>query len=628
MIPRCAALLAPCLALAAPAAAAPPPLEVVVAPDHLTLGVDVEARVEIRGPEDLEEVSLSASAGELHGLERLAPGRFAAAYRPPARRLPQVALVAALGRSKGELAVGCASLPLWGQGDAVIRTRPGAEVSVTIGTMRFGPIVADAKGVGVVPVVVPPGVREAFQGSRAIDLGVPPAPRIHLALERPSVRADRTESLRIFAFAAAANGGAERSAPRLAVDRGALEPLPPPGPGVAAAVWTLPPGAAGEVLARAELNGGSPSRAERPLRVEPGPPARIALRTESTSHTAGEADLAVEIEVVDAAGNPVREPPQLRASAGAATAPVRTPEGAFAARVALPSRLSSARELTLVADAGGGLSARVAVALAPARPFTLRLDPARAELVADGRAALPLKLRVEDRFGNAIEAKGLSLVARATAGEVRARWAEGIVEYLAARGLAPGSAAVEVAGEGLAARADVDLYPAVRSLRLAPAAGVATDARSFGAPWLGAQAAWRFPMRRGAIAAGAEVSWLRRARSEEIGGARVDGAQELLSGDLAVGWLIPMSPRWQLSVQAGAGATQVASAVRLGSQPTVRERAAVANGFAGIWVGPRVGPGGPFAEVRAWLFGAPPLTSVRGGLFAVSWAIGWSYEAI
>jgi hypothetical protein len=627
LIPRSAAAFAASLALAGAAAPAAP-LQLSFAPKHLTLGLDAEARVEIRGPEDLEEVSLSANAGALGPVERLGPGRFAAAYRPPERRLPQVALVAALGRSIGGLAIGCAALPLWGQGDAVIRTRPGAQVSVTIGAARFGPITADASGVGVIPVVVPPGVRAAYQGARAIDLGVPPAPRLHVVLQRPSVRADRPESLRLFAFAVAADGGPERAIPRLDVSRGALAPLPSPGPGIAAALWTLPAGAAGEALAGAELNGDSGTRVERALRIEPGPPARVELRTDRASCAAGEPDLAVEIEAADAAGNPVTAAPALRASLGAATVPVRTPTGTFAARVALPGRLDGARELTLVAEAEGGLSAQAKVALAPAPPSTLRLLPARADLLADGRSALALGLHLEDRFGNRVEARDLPLVARASAGEVRPRWAEGLVEYRAPRRSEPALAAVEVevAGAGLAARADLALWPALRSLRLAPAAGIATDVRSFGAPWLGLQAAWRFPLGRGALAAGAEASWLRRTRSENVGGAAVQGTQELFSGDAAAGYFHPLSPRWQLTIQAGIGATQVASAVRLGDQPTVRERAAAPNAFAGLWVGPRVGPGGPFAEVRAWLFGDAKLSSVSGGLFAVSWSLGWSYE--
>jgi hypothetical protein len=418
LIRRAAAALTASLALVGAAASAAP-LQLSIAPDHLTLGVDAEARVEIRGPEDLEEVSLSANVGALGPVERLGPGQFAAPYRPPARRFPQVALVAALGRSSGGLAVGCAALPLWGQGDALIRTRPGAQVSVTIGAARFGPITADASGVGIIPVVVPPGVRAAYQGARAIDLGVPPAPRLHVVLQRPSVRADRPESLRVFAFAAAADGGLERTIPRLDVSRGALAPLPPPGPGIAAALWTLPAGAAGEALAGAELKGDSGTRVERALRIEPGPPARVEIRADRASYAAGEPDLAVAIEAVDAAGNPVNAAPALRASLGAATAPIRTPKGTFTARVALPGRFSGARELTLVAEAEGGLSAQAKVALAPAPPSTLRLLPARADLLADGRSALALELHLEDRFGNRVEARDLPLVARARRGGAR-----------------------------------------------------------------------------------------------------------------------------------------------------------------------------------------------------------------
>jgi hypothetical protein len=630
---RPVALLASSLAwLAWPAQGAiARPLQVSVSPDHLTLGEDAKARVEVVGPEGLEALALSVSVGRLEAVEKVAPGRFRCEYHPPHRRIPQVAIVSAVGASSGELAIGWASLPLWGQGDAVIRTRPGAEVAVTIGASRFGPVRADATGKATIPVVVPPGVRYARQDRQMIDLGVPPSPRLHLWLEREAALGDRAQAVRLFAFAATPEGAPETAAARLTVGRGTLVPLPSPCPGVTAALWRLGPGAAGEVLASAVLEGDEVSRVQRGLRVAPGPPARLAIRPARSALVAGETDLEVEIDAADAAGNPVSPPPSLAASPGTASPPTLRANGRFTSKVSVPAHFAGARELALTAEAEGGLRARAGVALVPAAPASMRLEPPRVELVADGRSAASFQLRLEDSFGNPVAGDRAISSAAASAGTVVAQRAGGRIEYLAPRLREPQRASIEVRTAAFAARAEVELRPPIRALRLAPLAGALSDVRSFGAPYFGAQVAWRFALGPGALAAGAEAGYVHRSRTEEFPSASVSSVEaelHLLLVDAALGYVLPLGGRWELSGTAGAGGAQVFSAVSPAKQPSTHERAPVGNAFAGVSARRRIGPGGPFAEARVWHFTDPKLTRVKGSMTALSLAVGWSYEAL
>src|SRR5207302_76594 len=112
-----------------------------------------------------------ASVGTIEGLHRARDGIWEAQYVPPDDAIPQVAILTAA--AGGEVA--WLAIPLWAEGDAVVKTRPRGRISVDIGSQTFGPVVADAHGNAVVPVVVPPGVYEAHQGKRVIPLHVPPS---------------------------------------------------------------------------------------------------------------------------------------------------------------------------------------------------------------------------------------------------------------------------------------------------------------------------------------------------------------------------------------------------------------------------------------------------------------------
>ncbi|HEY6100386.1 MAG TPA: hypothetical protein VIW03_13200, partial [Anaeromyxobacter sp.] len=184
-------------------------LRISAEPARLLLGRDTGAELRIASAADVEDVSISASAGRVEALRRV-PGGFAARYRPPSDRIPQVAIVSALGRTPHGTEHGWLAIPLSGQGDARVRTTPGQEVTLQIGDRSFGPRRAGVDGVALIPVVVPPGVREAHQGFRPIDLHVPETPLLHAVLERGTVFADRPERVRVVAYVVAPHGAARR----------------------------------------------------------------------------------------------------------------------------------------------------------------------------------------------------------------------------------------------------------------------------------------------------------------------------------------------------------------------------------------------------------------------------------
>src|SRR5919204_3423225 len=140
---------------------------------------------------------LSVNVGAIQNLRRDGPDRWLADYVPPDELFPQVAIVAAVAPDE----IAWTALPLCGRGVAEVRTRARARISVKIGGETFGPTQADAHGEAHVPIIVPPGIHEAWHGRQRIALQVPATPRVHLLTFQDRARADRVEQIDVVVLA-------------------------------------------------------------------------------------------------------------------------------------------------------------------------------------------------------------------------------------------------------------------------------------------------------------------------------------------------------------------------------------------------------------------------------------------
>lgn len=403
------------LAALAPAGAGaldePPPgsggaLRIVADPPRLLLGRDGGAELRIHAPAEVEEISLSTNAGRVEGLRRLPGGGFAARYRPPAERYPQVAIVAATGRTARGPVDGWLALPLSGQGDARVRSQPGQEISLRIGDRTFGPRRAGPDGVAVIPVVVPPGVREAHHGFRPVDLHVPETSLVHAVADHVAVHADQAEHVRVLAYVVAPHGAARRGdVPAFEASRGSVSAVARE-PGAFEAIWTLPPGAVGEDRLVVRLPGSPASRAVIRLDAIAGPPATVAVAFDREAVVAGSVEeVGVTARVLDAAGNAVDAPVELSAEGGTLSAPAPAGVGAVAARLRVRPGFGGRGEVVITARApAAGISGSRALPLQPGPPALARFSPQDAVLLADGSHDAALQVTVLDRFDNPVRA--------------------------------------------------------------------------------------------------------------------------------------------------------------------------------------------------------------------------------
>lgn len=391
------------------AAEEPPPasggaLRLAVEPARPILAGDVVVEVRVAAPAEVEELSLTASAGRIEGLRRLPGGGFAARYRPPAERIPQVAIVAATARTARGLEDGWVAIPMSGRGTARVRGEPGSAVSLRVGDRTFGPQTAGSDGVAAIPVVVPPGIREGHQGYRPIDLHVPETSLVHVVADRVSVQADREEKVRVVAYVVAPHGAARRGdAPVLEPSRGTVT-VAEREAGAFVGTWTLPPGPAGEERLVVRLPSAPSSRAVARVTSLAGPPAVVAVSIDRAELVAGGEGASVLARTLDAAGNPVPAALALEASGGVLEGVEEKRPGVVVARLSAGRALHADEAVVTATAPQLGIAGSRAVPLRPAKPAMAHFAR-RAVVWGDGRRATVLQVVVADRFGNPVAAE-------------------------------------------------------------------------------------------------------------------------------------------------------------------------------------------------------------------------------
>ena len=614
-----------------PARAGQPPAASAIAvraqPERLTLGEGASAALEIEAPAGLDALELTCSVGAIEGLERVGPGRFRARYVPPSKRYPQVALVSAAGRVGDTPHQGWTALGLWGQADAVIQTRPLVRSSVRIAETVFGPEWADERGVAVVAIVVPPGVREGFHGKRPIDLGLPQVPHVHVALERRRALADRAEELTVWAYAVTTTGEPRGGAPLLLeVDRGTLTEQSETAPGVVQARWRIEPGAAGEARLTAKLSDEPRFAALAPLELVPGPTARLELVLDRERHRAGDGPVAITATAFDEAANRTRDAIELAAQPGRLIVEAAEP-GRVQARVELPASFEGASTLELSAGAGEA-TATGSLALVPAPVSTIELTPARATVVADGRSSLALTSRALDQFGNLVP--DLELEVSAQLGAVALEdpaGAKGKLVYRAPTLHTEGADLVEVRAGAVRAASRISLEPAHRRLTLAPKLGIAREGPRV-APHFGAEAGYHFDRLGHQFAALLDLGYFGVRRVEEVSGLTLRGEQSFTALTVSLAWRRPFGERWLFWAGVGVGAGFVSSTLRADEQPQTGETGAAFAGQLSAGIGRRMWRGGPFLEARLLEQSGADLSNLSGRLSALLFDLGYRFEAL
>ena len=589
-------------------------------PPRVQLGEPAKARLRIQAP---SEPRLSASTGRIENLRAAGVGGWEADYLPPDDSVPQLALISAT--ASGEVAL--FTLPLWGQGDAVVKTRPHARIEVRIGEERF-PAVADETGTAVVPVNVPPGVTAAKHGQQSIDLHVPPLRLLHAALDRDKARADREERVQVLLFAVRPDGGPRDDA-RFTVraSRGEISPPRPRAPGVYEAAWTLAPGPAGRVSLSAQLAGAPDLPSEAALELEPGPVASLRLVPDRERLIAGEGSFAARAIALDAAGNASAEPLRFETTLGEVRG--SGPE----VSVEVPASFGGRTELRLTARplSRPEPAAGIALPLSPAEPQIAEIELPGKRVLADGVTPYPLRVRILDRFGNPTPDARPEVTAERgnVAAPARAEGGAYVATYLAPLSHERTDATIAVRAGAAQARARLELLPEIRRLALSPRLGFLTNFSGLASPLAAFETSLRTNRWGPELAFSADVSYA----LQNAGGSSAEGITARVHTDwvvAAVGaaWRFALAPGARGWVGGGPQLTTILTRTQLAGMPAQTGVALVPGAYLAAGAERRFGTFLPFVELRASIGADPALPNLRGALRALALTLGYRFELL
>lgn len=592
-------------------------------PEHLLLGAQREAEVRIELDPEATGLELFVSKGELGPLTRVERGVYRATYVPPRQSLPQEVILVALARGARGTLEGWSVLPLWGQGQAEVRTRPGAPVTLRVGEASFGPVQADATGLARIPVEVPPGVHEAFFGSRRIELGLPPRPWLHAVASRREVRADREETvdIRLYTLKTEKKEGLR---PRpgdfsFAVSRGSVSAVREREPGVYLLRWTVPPGPPGGLELKGSVAGDRRGAVGVKLAAVSGPARRFEMRVEREELVASvDPRVVVDVSVRDAAGNPAHAALRLESDLGGSVALSERQAGEYAGALVIPPHFAGHEraELRLFVEGVSGPVATHTLGLRASEPAHVVVEPLQSVLVADGRSEAAWRISVTDRFGNPVRepwpeaalAKGTeSTLLSKEPGRYELRYVppEARVDHVSELEVRVG----EVRGRGT-----LSLLRRRPVLLVSPRVGLTTNFADVTAPSAGGRLeVW--PVRTWpALGLLLDTGYLRFSRAGDEAVPGFSGVNEWFDTTVAVGLRTLKEQGLQGWVAAGPSVARVRGRVSLDGGPVVEEGAWVAGAQAMVGAGLRLGPGEPFVEARLCWFDDPSLRVLRGAL--------------
>lgn len=604
-------------------------------PEHLLLGADREAEVRIELDPEATGLEVFASKGELGPLTLVERGVYRATYVPPKQSLPQEVILVALARGPRGTLEGRSVLPLWGQGQAEVRTRAGAPVTLRVGERTFGPIRADAAGLARIPVEVPPGVHEAFFGRRRIDLGLPPRPWLHAVAGRREVRADREETVavRLYTLKTEKKDGPppRPEAFSFTVSRGSVSAVSEREPGMYLVRWTVPPGPAGSLELKGSVAGDERGAVGVELAAVAGPARRFEMRVERDELVASEdARVSVDVSVRDAAGNPAQGALRLESDLGGSAVLAERQAGEYAGTLAIPPRFAGHErvELRLFAEGVSEPVATRTLGLRASSPARVVVEPLQPVLVADGRSEAAWRISVADRFGNPVrEPWPEASLAKGTASTLLSK-EPGRYElrYVPPEARADHVSELEVRVGEVRGKGTLPLLRRRPVLLVSPRVGLTTNFADVTAPSAGVRLEL-WPVRSWpALGLLVDTGYLRfsRAGGEAVPG--FTGVNEWFDTTVAVGLRTLKEQGVQGWVAAGPSVARVRGRVSLGGGPVVEEGAWVVGAQAMVGAGLRLGPGQPFVEARVSWFDDPSLRVLRGALRGGGVHVGYRLE--
>lgn len=482
------------------------------------------------------------------------------------------------------------------------------------------------------PVVVVAAVGARFCGFTVIRVAAAPATaagRVTLvALEPPGVPGDREGSALVYAFAVDERGAPRSgSAPTFRPDTGTVEDIQQLGPGVWRARWRLP--ATKAEASRVAVAFGSEVLTWGSLARAPGRPAALEIAEDTASNVDGIPG-AVVVRITDSSGNLTDGVVTLESDQGTVGAPVRLERGVYRAPLSVPR---GARGSMYVTATLSRLFASVSIPIVPlAGPVARVTVEPRGAIRADGSSPgqlLFFPVTVVDAAGNPANE---GPVGSAELGKfleplfvAPGSW---MVPYRPPRVLVDSVDHLVVRAGNVSTRVDQQLLASRFSVSVGVKGGMAISSRLGPAAGLEGSAWWFLGKTQ--LGVTLDLTWwtLSQTSAPMVGGstASYEARQHYLPVQLALSWRMVFATDWLLWASGGGGISPIWNSAQVSGQPSVSESGIAPAASAAISVGPRIGPGSPFLEVRVTWIGDPKLSTLTGSSTTALLLVGYRFD--
>jgi len=287
-------------------------------------------------------------------------------------------------------------------------------------------------------------------------------------------------------------------------------------------------------------------------------------------------------------------------------------------------------ELRLFAGGGAEPVLTQGVALRPAVPARVEVQPLQATFVGDGRREATWRIAVADRFGNPVPAPAPVVVHTGGSPAAPLEQEPGVYEVRFIPPATPMDQLEELearVGEA-SGRGRLTLLHRRPLLVASARAGVVTNFADVVALALGAQVeVWpELPLRDLGLLL--DVSSLRFTRAGGALSPDFEGQNALYAATPSLALRSRWGPRVDVWGAVGPSAAWVHSSVRLGGGPVLEEGAWVLGAQAMVGAGLRLGSGSPFLEARYCWFNDPSLLALRGSLRGGGFHVGYRLELL
>jgi hypothetical protein len=548
-------------------------------------------------------IHLHVNTGKLSKVEKSGPGRVKASYSPPAEFFPQLAVIAAVARTGAGTVHGWTVLPLWGSGKADVYSRPYASVKVTIGEDVFGPVKADKNGYVSIPVIVPPGIRQAMAGKRKIDLKVPDICRVSAIADQQKLVAGSGFPARMRIYVVDGSGQPAREASvGLETKRGSVSRAEKVAEGVYSAEYRPPARVAGgRAVVTVFLQGDEASRDQVEFHIVPGPPARMALQARPSSYTAGgNQPVSLSVDVFDSAGNPASAELSWQSDIGNVEGTEAAGPGRYRASLSLPDFFGDKKEArirVLASTESKEIQADTNVELNVAAPKRIQPQEPEEPLEADGRTETKLRISVLDHFGNNVP--GMKLSASASEGSVGAVSEGGghyQVGYIPPFRRKPGRVRLELSSGELNASMEVELLERVPLLGLSPNVGYLTNFGHLNAPYFSGEVSLNLPFLGRGFFFLVECGYY--FSNQEASGQDIVSKLWVLPITGALAYRFRVHDIVHLFAAVGGGAYLTGTSTRVLDQPAIERSTTKGGAQASVGAGVLLGPGRVTLQIR------------------------------